>query len=379
MASKIIIFSTAYYPFVGGAEVAVKEITDRLLNHEFIMLTARMNSDLAKKEQIGNILVYRLGFGIPTLDKLILPFTSVWKAYQINKKKPVIIWSIMASYNAFGALFYTWINKNVKLILTLQEGDPPEQILHRVRFVKPLFHKIFQRANALQPISNFLQQWGRNMGFKGSISKVIPNGVDLARFTQEFNSEEIVQMRQKYGFTDNDFVLVTASRLVVKNGVKDVILALTKLPEKFKFLIAGNGELEGELKELVQKNNLQSRVVFLGYQDHKNLPKILKTANTFIRPSLSEGLGNAFLEAMALNLPVIATPVGGIPDFLKDEETGLFCKVNDPESIAQIVLKLESNLGLQEKLAKTAKKMVLQKYSWENISQQMESLFENFS
>ena len=87
MASRIIIFSTAYYPFVGGAEVAVKEITDRLLNHEFIMLTARMNSDLAKKEQIGNILVYRLGFGIPTLDKLILPFISAWKAYQINKKK----------------------------------------------------------------------------------------------------------------------------------------------------------------------------------------------------------------------------------------------------------------------------------------------------
>ncbi|MBX4206561.1 hypothetical protein KW784_02125, partial [Candidatus Parcubacteria bacterium] len=74
---KVLIFSTAYFPFIGGAEVAVWEITERLgADIEFDLITARLDKSLPATEKIGAVTVYRLGWGIPLLDKLLLPFAG---------------------------------------------------------------------------------------------------------------------------------------------------------------------------------------------------------------------------------------------------------------------------------------------------------------
>ena len=101
------------------------------------------------------------------------------------------------------------------------------------------------------------------------------------------------------------------------------------------------------------------------------MPPYLHISDIFVRPSLSEGLGNSFLEAMAAGIPVIATPVGGIPDFLVDGETGLFCEVNNPHSIAQKVEKLIKDRESRDYIIKNAREMVLQKYSWERVAGEM--------
>ena len=89
MKPRIVIFSTAYYPFVGGAEVAIKEITDRLASQfDFEMITARLDAKLAKEEQIGSVLVHRIGFG-SNFDKLLVPFLGALKVAEINKKREV--------------------------------------------------------------------------------------------------------------------------------------------------------------------------------------------------------------------------------------------------------------------------------------------------
>jgi glycosyltransferase involved in cell wall biosynthesis len=109
------------------------------------------------------------------------------------------------------------------------------------------------------------------------------------------------------------------------------------------------------------------------------MPQYLHISNIFIRPSRSEGLGNSFLEAMAAGIPVIATPVGGIPDFLKDGETGLFCEVDNPRSIAQKVEKLLKDKESREYIVKNARKMVEEKYQWEAIAERMKEIFESAS
>src|SRR3989344_9376814 len=99
---KIIIFSTAYLPFTGGAEIAVKEITDRINNVQFDIVTARLDGKLPKFEKIGNVNVYRIGFGASMLDKYLLPFLGFLKAYNLHKKNHYrVLWSIMASYAGF--------------------------------------------------------------------------------------------------------------------------------------------------------------------------------------------------------------------------------------------------------------------------------------
>jgi len=92
-------------------------------------------------------------------------------------------------------------------------------------------------------------------------------------------------------------------------------------------------------------------------------------------------LGNSFLEAMAAEVPVVATPVGGIPDFLEDGKTGWFCKVRDPKSIAEKVKYIldEKNKGEVEQVVKNAKELVEKKYNWNDISQKMQNIFNKLS
>ncbi|MBX4206384.1 glycosyltransferase family 4 protein [Candidatus Parcubacteria bacterium] len=103
------------------------------------------------------------------------------------------------------------------------------------------------------------------------------------------------------------------------------------------------------------------------------MPQRLREADIFVRPSLSEGQGISFIEAMAAGLPVVATPVGGITDFLKDGGTGLFAKPGDPASIAEAVKRLIGDSALREKVRKNALELVREKYDWSLIAGEMRS------
>lgn len=354
---RILIFSLAYYPLVGGAEVAIKEITDRVSDVEFDMITLRFNKTDASHEKIGNVNVYRIDS-----SKNLFPFKAFRFAKTLHGQSPYdAVWAIMANWAGFAALFFKRRFPKVKYILTLQEGDPTNEIERKVWFVYPLWKKIFVRADVIQSISNFLADWARSLGYKGKL-EVIPNGVDVKKF--ESNTPRS---------SHDNTVLITTSRLVRKNGIGDVIDALKLLPNNVIFQIIGTGPLEQSLKSRVKDLKLENRVQFLGFINQNDIPKYLHEADIFIRPSLSEGMGNSFIEAMAAGLPVIATPVGGIVDFLKDGETGLFCKVRNSQSIAEAVKRLMSDESLKTKIVANAEAMVKAKYDWNLIAEEMKS------
>ena len=376
MKKTILIFSTAYVPFVGGAEVAMKEITDRIDEYNFVMVTAQMDKKLPKKEQIGNITVHRIGVGIPVVDKVYLALCGHIKGVALHKKHNFsCVWSLMASYCGFSARRFKK-KTNVPFLLTLQEGDPIDYILHKVRFVKKQFKEIFSLADGLQAISTYLFDWGKDMGFVGNVAEVVPNGVDVARFTKKYTDEELVAVRKSFGFSDDVFLLVTASRLVIKNDVESVIKALPLLPKDVCFVVCGTGDLNEQLVGLAKELDVFDRVTFLGNKSHEELPKILHASDAFIRPSITEGLGNAFLEAMAVGLPTIGTRVGGIPDFLEDGKTGFFCEVQHPQSIAETIVRIQ-HLSPEEKnhIHNNAMEVITQRYNWEDISGRMKHIF----
>jgi glycosyltransferase involved in cell wall biosynthesis len=102
----------------------------------------------------------------------------------------------------------------------------------------------------------------------------------------------------------------------------------------------------------------------------------LKTCDIFIRPSLSEGFGVSFIEAMASQIPVIATPVGGIIDFLEDGKTGYFCRPEDPDSIVEVVQKVIADPN-QNQIVENALKMVKEKYDWDIVASQIREIFDS--
>jgi len=363
MANKrILIFSTSYLPLVGGAEVAVKEITDRLPEIEFDLITARQHKKLISVEKIGNVTVYRLGFGNVILDKLFVPYLGAIKALKLNKEKHyMLFWCVMASFASGAAYIANWFQKKVPIILTLQEGDSERYLKFKwFGLVDLSWRMALRRADHLTAISNYLLNRAYKLGYRG-VATLIPNGVDLNKF----------QNPKPRSQNPNEIILITTSRLVEKNAVGDIIDSLKFLPDNVMLKILGTGSLESELKH--KAKNLGARVKFLGHIPYENLPKHLHEADIFVRPSLSEGMGNSFIEAMAAGLPVIATPVGGIVDFLKDGETGLFVEPKSPRLIAFQVQKLLSDRVLRHKLIINAKRMVIEKYDWGLIAKEMKT------
>ncbi|MEK7213627.1 MAG: glycosyltransferase family 4 protein [Patescibacteria group bacterium] len=351
---KILIFSLVYYPrFIGGAEVAIKEITDRIPKEEieFDIIALRKNS------------IFFI------LWKFLFPFYAFIKALYLHRKnKYDAIWSMMASYAGFAGFLFKKIYPEIPFILSIQEG---ENFRKREGMFNFLFRKIFSNADHIQVISKFLSDWSLYMGAKCPIT-IVPNGVDLDLFSKR-DLEKENKLKANFNKKENDIFLITTSRLVVKNAVEDIIDALSYLPENVKSLILGQGYQEEELKEKVENLKLKDRVHFLGFVPHKDMPQYLHISDIFIRPSLSEGFGNSYIEAMAAGIPVIATPVGGIVDFLRDGETGLFCEVQNPRSIVQKIEKLIKDKESRDYIVQNAIKMVKEKYDWNIIANDMKN------
>lgn len=374
---RILIFSTAYLPLVGGAEIAFKEITDRIKNYQLDLITARFSKRNSKKEKIGNITVYRVGFGMK-FDKYLLPVLGYFRARRLYKKNNYsLIWSISASQAGLAALFLKLARPKLPFLLTIQEGSSMQRLLRRRFMVWPLIKKIFRKADYIQAISKHLANLGKEMGARCPV-KVVPNGVDVRIFEKVLTvpKKKKKALKKKLKIKENEKVIVTASRLVPKNAVGDLIESLKDIGFPIKLLILGAGFEEKKLRNLTKKLNLKEKVLFLGLIPPEEVPKYLAIADVFIRPSISEGFGNVFVEAMAAGVPIIGTPVGGIPDFLKNQETGLFCEPNNPKSIAQPVKKILENKDLREKLIENGKKLVEEKYTWETITQKMEIIFK---
>lgn len=388
---KILIFSLVYYPkHVGGAEVAIKEITDRISDIEFHMVTLRMDSMLPAMEQVGNVFVQRIGFTKPNpgmadlkkfplhLNKFLFQFTAFLKAASLHRKyKYDTVWGMMAHSTGVPAgLFKTFFPK-VPYILTLQEGDPIEHIEKTMRPLWPLFTRGFTKADTIQAISNFLGRWATARGFKGRL-EIIPNAVNTKHFSHDYSDAELVPIRASMGKKDGDVFLITTSRLVKKNAVDDVIRALPKLPPHVHFAILGTGPDEVMLRALATSEGVTDRVHFLGQIGHDVMPKYLKASDIFIRPSRSEGMGNSFVEAMAAGIPVIATQEGGIADFLFDAKrnpekvtTGWAVDTDAPDQIAEVVKDIIANPEKVREVTKTAKAMAFEKYDWDLIAKDM--------
>lgn len=382
---KILIFSIAYIPFVGGAELAVKEITDRIragipadsADFSFDMITLRFNKNWPKFEQIGNINVYRISSW-----KILFPFAAFLKATVLHaKKRYSLIWSIMANRAGYAALFFKLTHPRVKYLLTLQEGDAPDYPKKRAGFlwlfVGFLFRKIFTKADCVQAISNYLADWARSMG-KNDCIEIVPNGIDTEK-----------SIKSKVHKVQSQKIIITTSRLVPKNGVDILIEAVSELKKEglsgeIQCQILGSGPEEEKLKELTRILGLSNDVVFLGHIDPEVVYTYLANADIFVRPSRSEGLGSSFLEAMGAGLPVIGTRVGGIPDFLKDpadvgddRATGLFTRVNDPKDLADKIRTLINDENLAQTIALNGKNLALKEYSWDGVASRMKTIFNN--
>jgi len=376
---RILVFSLAYFPKpVGGAEVALKEIAERNRDIEFHVVTQLFDAALSREELIGNIHIHRIGNGSGFLAKALYLPRAAHTALGLHRAQSFDgAWAMM-SYMTLPIMLMRLGGARMPYAITLQEGDSYGHVFGRlrVRILLPFLRRAFRKATAISAISTFLAAWARTVGFTGDVP-VIPNGVDAARFSS-IPQPQIDEVKDLLEKKMGDVFLITTSRLVKKNALDDVINALPLLSENVHFIILGTGPEEDALKRLATKRGVSERVRFCGFVAQENLPKYLKAAEIFVRPSRTEGMGNSFIEAFAAGLPVIATQAGGLADFIFDEKRNPGVPVTawavDRDSPAQIADAVREIMARPEKVravVATARAIATEKYGWDSIAKRM--------
>lgn len=202
---------------------------------------------------------------------------------------------------------------------------------------------------------------------------VTPFGVD----TEWFKPKENIK-------SDNDdsFVLGIVKSLSPKYGIATVIKAFAafaqKIPreekEKIRLEIYGRGELLDELKELAANLHLENQIFFGGYVENRKIPSLLNKMDVFMlgSESESESFGVAAVEAMACELPVVATNVSGFREVIDNGKTGYLVPVGDYKAMAEKIFILYGDAGLRERMGKAGRKRVEELYNWEkNVDEMM--------
>ena len=153
--------------------------------------------------------------------------------------------------------------------------------------------------------------------------------------TEEIKNAAVdrTQMRLSFGFSDDDFVFMSAGQISIRKNHEVIIRALAKINnEKVKYLIVGFGEEQERLKNLVAELDLKNRVVFAGYR--KDVKEILHSVDAFAFPSLQEGLPVALMEAMAAGLPVVCSRIRGNIDLIENGKGGYLYDCHDVNGFA---------------------------------------------
>jgi glycosyltransferase involved in cell wall biosynthesis len=158
--------------------------------------------------------------------------------------------------------------------------------------------------------------------------------------------------RRELGLPEDEVILISIGRLVRRKALGDVLLALSRLEgPRLRLLIIGEGPEERRLREMARTLGLSEQVEFMGAVWGERKFQYLAAADMFVLPSVHEGFGLVFLEAMHCGLPVIASTSGGQTDFLRDGETGYLVPVGEVEPLTQSILRLARDEGLRRQMS----------------------------
>ena len=144
-----------------------------------------------------------------------------------------------------------------------------------------------------------------------------------------------------------------------------------------KLTMAGAGEMTPQLERMVQKLDLEPNVKFVGLIPHERIYSLLQEHHIMVMPSREEAFGVAVLEAAACGRPTIASRVGGVPEVIRDNETGLLVPPGDEAALAQALLRLVRDPETCRRMGEAGRALVQKEYLWNDSLNRMSQLYEN--
>lgn len=247
---------------------------------------------------------------------------------------------------------------------------------------KQLNYRMIIKAKAISRFSNklvFVSRFTKDKFLeianpKGENCAVIYNGVDLKNYQLRVCSSK---KKAEIGIKEDELIVGNVASLYPVKGqlylLKAASLVLSQIP-KARFIIVGEGPLEGELKKEASRLGISPYVKFLGFRSDVN--ELLKIMDVFVLCSLSEAMPLSLIEAMASGTPVVATKVGGVPEVVDDGIDGILVPRVDPEALAEKIILLIKDKEKAKLFAKNAYKKVSFRFSLNGMLQKYEHIYD---
>jgi glycosyltransferase involved in cell wall biosynthesis len=353
---------------VGGTETHILELASKIDRSRYHVTVCSLKSggSLADELRTRGVRVVSLN-GAGKFDARVL--FRLWKL--LRKERPDVIQSFLFWANMAARLFGR-VLKGFPVISSYHDEVVSEGWLTRTvdRLTLQWSHTIVCCSEAVRR-SVFTR-----MGGKAAQFKIIPFGVDM----QRFNTGDIAS-RRELGLNESHPVLGTVCRLVEpKKGLSVLLRAMAEIQRRegtplCQLLIVGDGPARGTLRVLSERLGVASQVVFVG--SRRDIPRVLPLLHAFVMPSLYEGFGIAILEAMGAGKPVIATSVGGIPEFVKHGETGLLVQPGDPLALADAMVKVLKEPDLARRMGNKGHEQARDNFAIATVVRQHEQVYES--
>lgn len=352
---KILQLSSSYGFF--GAENVIAELSKELKSSNYIPIIGVFNNtqnphleliDFARKNNLSYQLFDCNGqFDFQTI-------LSIRKYIKKNKIDAVHTHGYKSNFYAVLATFFHKISRIVTC-------HPWIKTSLKIKFYSLIDKFLLNRFDKIIAVSDELKKEITEVGVPAEKILIIPNGIDINRFTKKYNVDRV---RMQLGIPAQYKVVGTIGRLSTEKGHSIFIDAADKIrkehPSTF-FIIVGDGLLREKLQQKVTKLALENHFLFTGIID--DIPKVLSIIDIFVLPSLTEGLPMALLEAMAARKPVVASKVGSIPQLIIHNKTGLLVQPADIEGLIISIGELLQNPEKAKQLAEAGYQTIVNNYT----------------
>lgn len=279
---------------------------------------------------------------------LIVP--EIWVEIRSGRYDAVIIHGY--SYAAFILAFIAAKSKGLPVFIRGETHLGLKRSKLKWQLHKFVLSRFFRFINAFLAIGTANRQYYIALGVPDSKIFNVPYTIDNERFiaASQTSKEERDALRIHYGLPINGLVMIYASKFMRRKHPEDVLLAALNLQRRgyeFTVFMVGSGEMETELVSLVQ-NNAINNVVFGGFINQTDLPKVFATSDIFVLPAENEPWGLIVNEVMCASLPIIVSDeVGCVPDLVKDGINGYHIKAGDPLALTEALERILINPALR--------------------------------
>lgn len=209
-------------------------------------------------------------------------------------------------------------------------------------------------------------------GVSGEKVSVIYSGIDLNKFRDIASSDYVYD---EFKIHRDQFLIGNVAALAPHKDqftfLKAAKLVLRKFPQA-RFMLVGEGNLEGKLRKEAENLAISEKVVFTGFRE--DVGNIMSILDLFVLSSYLEGLGTSLLDAMLLGIPIVATDVGGIPEIIHNRVNGILVPPRNPQALSDAICHLLSDEEIRKLLSESGREFV-RKFDIENTVSFTESLY----